>query len=87
MTQCLNEILWISTRQVKRMRNKDASLLQLKLENQKAQSDMMNLMDGFQTISSTLALDDVLKKIDALARAVEELADVIDKIERATRGQ
>ena len=51
----------------KSMRNKDASLLQLKLENQKAQSDMMNLMDGFQTISSTLALDDVLKKIMHLA--------------------
>jgi hypothetical protein len=27
--------------------------------------------------------NDVLKKIDALARAVEELADVIDKMERA----
>ena len=75
MTQCLNVILWTSTRQVKRMRNKDASLLQLKLENQKAQSDMMNLMDGFQTISSTLALDDVLKKIMQYGLSIAKSAE------------
>ena len=75
MTQCLNEILWNSTRQVKRMGNKDASLLQLKLENQKAQSDMMNLMDSFQTISSTLALDDVLKKIMKYGLSIAKSAE------------
>ncbi|WP_411740157.1 helix-turn-helix domain-containing protein [Peribacillus sp. S4] len=45
------------------MRSKDVSLHQLKLENQKAQYDMMNLMDSFQAISSTLAIGEVLKKI------------------------
>ncbi|MFE4896186.1 helix-turn-helix domain-containing protein [Peribacillus butanolivorans] len=45
------------------MSGKDVTLHQLELENQKAQYDMMNLMESFQAISSTLSLDEVLKKI------------------------
>ncbi|WP_028783891.1 helix-turn-helix domain-containing protein [Thalassobacillus devorans] len=45
------------------MKNMEGSLQQLKEEYQKAHRDMMNLMESFQAISSTLNLEEVLKKI------------------------
>lgn len=58
---CLCSLL-NATVEVKSVENKEAFLRELKLENQKAQHAMMNLIESFQAINSTLKLTEVLKK-------------------------
>ena len=53
----------------------EALLQQLSRENQKAQNHVMNLMESFQTINSTLELEEVLKKIMQSALKIVETAE------------
>ncbi|MFB5281048.1 helix-turn-helix domain-containing protein [Peribacillus sp. Hz7] len=57
------------------MERKEALLQQLSLENQKAQYHVMNLMESFQAMNSTLELDEVLKKIMHFALKIVETAE------------
>ncbi|MDQ0999737.1 sugar diacid utilization regulator [Neobacillus niacini] len=57
------------------MEKKEAFLQQLSKENQKAQYHVMNLMESFRAINSTLELDEVLKKIMHFALNIVETAE------------
>ncbi|TCP20769.1 GAF domain-containing protein [Scopulibacillus darangshiensis] len=57
------------------MQNKDSFLQQLKLENQKVQQALMNLIECYKVINSTLELDEVLKKIMYFALNIAHNAD------------
>jgi len=57
------------------MEGKEALLQQLSLENQKAQFHVMNLMESFRVMNSTLELDEVLKKIMHFALKIVETAE------------
>ncbi|MFJ8234244.1 helix-turn-helix domain-containing protein [Ureibacillus sp. NPDC094379] len=57
------------------MERKEALLQQLSIENQKAQYHVMNLMESFRVINSTLELDEVLKKIMHFALKLVETAE------------
>ncbi|MFJ8257147.1 helix-turn-helix domain-containing protein [Peribacillus asahii] len=57
------------------MERKEALIQQLSLENQKAQYHVMNLMESFQAMNSTLELDEVLKKIMHFALKIVETAE------------
>lgn len=48
------------------MEQNEALLKQLSRENQKAQNHVVNLMESFRAINSTLELDEVLKKLCTL---------------------
>jgi len=71
---CLCSLL-NATVEVKSVENKEAFLRELKLENQKAQHAMMNLIESFQAINSTLKLTEVLKKIIYSALNIVQNAD------------
>ena len=57
------------------MERKESLLQQLSIENQKAQYHVMNLMESFQAMNSTLKLDEVLKKIMHFALKIVETAE------------
>ncbi|RUL50461.1 helix-turn-helix domain-containing protein [Lysinibacillus antri] len=57
------------------MEKKEALLQQLSRENQKAHDHVINLMESFQVINSTLELDEVLKKIMYSALKIVETAE------------
>lgn len=57
------------------MEQNEALLQQLSRENQKAQNHVMNLMESFRAINSTLELDEVLKKIMYSALKIVETAE------------
>ncbi|MFF2589168.1 helix-turn-helix domain-containing protein [Peribacillus butanolivorans] len=57
------------------MERKEALLQQLSIENQKAQYHVMNLMESFRAMNSTLELDEVLKKIMHFALNIVETAE------------
>ncbi|WHY02611.1 helix-turn-helix domain-containing protein [Neobacillus sp. DY30] len=57
------------------MKIKETFFQQLSLESQKAQDHVMNLMESFRAINSTLELDEVLKKIMHFALNIVETAE------------
>ncbi|HWL22685.1 MAG TPA: GAF domain-containing protein, partial [Ureibacillus sp.] len=57
------------------MERKESLLQQLSIEKQKAQYHVMNLMESFQAMNSTLKLDEVLKKIMHFALKIVETAE------------
>ena len=57
------------------MEKQEALLQQLSIENQKAQYHVMNLMESFRAMNSTLELDEVLKKIMHFALKIVETAE------------
>lgn len=67
--------LLTSTMGVENMERTEAFLQQLSIENQKAQYHVMNLMESFRAMNSTLELDEVLKKIMYFALKIVETAE------------
>ncbi|MGK7379604.1 helix-turn-helix domain-containing protein [Planococcus sp. 1R117A] len=57
------------------MENKESFFQQLSVENKKAQDHILNLMESFHAMNSTLELDEVLKKIMHFALNILETAE------------
>src|SRR3954452_5016869 len=57
------------------MERKEDFLQQISLDNQKAQYHIINLMESFRAMNSTLELDEVLKKIMYFALNIAETAE------------